>query len=314
MRNIIGVAIALLTIVMDGFGQTPTYQFSNFSGISAPSGGSGGTELEYKQQCLYTSHDFPGMPIGWVKAIYCRVARGYTVVNPAGNCTLKKFTLKIGYTYDSVYRKGAQDSFRSGLTAIYGPDTFSVPCSQSVGGAWIRIPVIQNAFHFDHEHFFAVEIAWGPNDTGSSGFPPLAGTHIYQDGLSRSAYVYDRSITKPVPPMGIPFGPAKYDLGFDLGGPSTAITSFSNIQGIGLFPNPAPGGRFNISLDAKQPMKEVRVRITDVTGRVLHSRQFSNPGKSFFEEMNLSGAAPGMYFVRITADGETFSRRVSVAE
>ncbi len=83
---------------------------------------------------------------------------------------------------------------------------------------------------------------------------------------------------------------------------------------IGLFPNPAPGGRFNISLDARQPMKEVSVRITDVTGRELQSRQFSNPGKSFFEEMNLSGTAPGMYFVRITADGETFSRRVSVAE
>ncbi|MBS1616585.1 MAG: T9SS type A sorting domain-containing protein, partial [Bacteroidetes bacterium] len=34
--------------------------------------------------------------------------------------------------------------------------------------------------------------------------------------------------------------------------------------------------------------------------------------KRLFEEMNLSGAAPGMYFVRITADGESFSRKVVV--
>ncbi|MBS1614558.1 MAG: T9SS type A sorting domain-containing protein [Bacteroidetes bacterium] len=96
-------------------------------------------------------------------------------------------------------------------------------------------------------------------------------------------------------------------LGFDI--IPTGVSELSNILGLGLFPNPAPGGRFNVSLDAKQPMKEVSVRISDVTGREVLSRQFSNPGKSLFEEMNLGGAAPGMYFVRITADGETFSRR-----
>ncbi|MBS1629927.1 MAG: T9SS type A sorting domain-containing protein [Bacteroidetes bacterium] len=81
---------------------------------------------------------------------------------------------------------------------------------------------------------------------------------------------------------------------------------------VSLFPNPATGGRFHLSLDAKQPMKEVSVRISDVTGREVLSRQFSNPGKRLFEEMNLSGAAPGMYFVRITADSESFSRKVVV--
>ncbi|MBS1629437.1 MAG: T9SS type A sorting domain-containing protein, partial [Bacteroidetes bacterium] len=101
-------------------------------------------------------------------------------------------------------------------------------------------------------------------------------------------------------------------LGFDLGGPSTAITSFSNIRGVGLFPNPAPGGRFNISLEAKHPMKEVSLSATDITGREILTRQFSNPGKRLFEEINLSGAALGIYFVRITADGEAFSRRVVV--
>lgn len=79
-----------------------------------------------------------------------------------------------------------------------------------------------------------------------------------------------------------------------------------------LFPNPATDGRFNISLDAKQAMKEVSITISDITGRQVLSRQYQNPGKSFFEEINLSGVAPGMYFVRIAADGEVVSRRVSV--
>jgi hypothetical protein len=59
-------------------------------------------------------------------------------------------------------------------------------------------------------------------------------------------------------------------------------------------------------------MKEVSIAITDITGRQILSRKYQNPGNSFFEEINLSGAAKGIYFVRIAADGEVISRRVSV--
>jgi predicted outer membrane repeat protein len=81
---------------------------------------------------------------------------------------------------------------------------------------------------------------------------------------------------------------------------------------LSVYPNPSINGRFNISLDAKQPLKEVSISVTDITGRQVLSRQYANPGKSFFEEINLSGAARGMYFVRIAADGEVISRRVSI--
>ncbi|MBS1615070.1 MAG: T9SS type A sorting domain-containing protein [Bacteroidetes bacterium] len=84
------------------------------------------------------------------------------------------------------------------------------------------------------------------------------------------------------------------------------------LEYLSLYPNPAHNGRFNISLDAKQPMKDVGIRISDVTGRQVLSRQYSQPGKSMFEEINLGGASPGIYFVRITADGASFIRRLSV--
>jgi len=100
------------------------------------------------------------------------------------------------------------------------------------------------------------------------------------------------------------------DIGFDL--LPVGVSELSNIRGIGLFPNPATDGRFNISLDAKQAIKEIAVTVTDITGREVLSRQYANPGSSFFEEINLSGAARGMYFVRIVADGEVISRRVSI--
>ncbi|MBS1616334.1 MAG: T9SS type A sorting domain-containing protein, partial [Bacteroidetes bacterium] len=84
------------------------------------------------------------------------------------------------------------------------------------------------------------------------------------------------------------------------------------IELLQIMPNPARDGRFHVSLDARQTMKEVSISLTDITGRPVLSKQFSNPGKSFFEELNLGGAAPGIYFVRITADGEAFTRRLSV--
>ncbi|MBS1614625.1 MAG: T9SS type A sorting domain-containing protein [Bacteroidetes bacterium] len=266
-------------------------------------------------QSLYSSRDFPGVPNGWMNALYFRIGNQYQL--GSNNCMLKYFTVKIGYTYDSVFKgtfiHPALDSFRSGLTTIYGPDTFSIACSQNIGGAWFRVPVVKNTFRFDKERFFAVEVAWGPKDSASGWYPDLAIADIAPfDGKMRAGFTFDRSVMNKWTMPGIVFGPTKYALGFDLGGPSTAITSFSNIRGLGLFPNPATGGRFHLSLDAKQPMKEVSVRISDVTGREVLSRQFSNPGKSLFEEMNLSGAAPGMYFVRITADSESFSRRVVV--
>ncbi|MBS1629758.1 MAG: T9SS type A sorting domain-containing protein, partial [Bacteroidetes bacterium] len=86
-------------------------------------------------------------------------------------------------------------------------------------------------------------------------------------------------------------------------------TLAGNLQ---IMPNPARDGRFHVSLDAKTPVKEVRVRVSDITGRELLSRQYTNPGSNFFEEVNLGAVAPGIYFVRITADGEAFSRRVVV--
>ncbi len=95
---------------------------------------------------------------------------------------------------------------------------------------------------------------------------------------------------------------------------STSVIEPLRIGGITcrLFPNPAPNGRFNISLDAKQAMQAVRVTISDITGRQIQSRQFAHPGTHFFEEINLSSAAPGIYFVRIEADGTVITRRVSV--
>jgi hypothetical protein len=89
---------------------------------------------------------------------------------------------------------------------------------------------------------------------------------------------------------------ASYDMK-NVGVGSGATTGI--FEGLRIAPNPATGGRFNISLNAKQAVKEVSITITDITGRELLSRQFANPGKSFFEEINLSGAAKGMYFVRI---------------
>ncbi|MBS1614530.1 MAG: T9SS type A sorting domain-containing protein [Bacteroidetes bacterium] len=251
-----------------------------------------------------------------MNAFYLRIGNGYQL--GGSHCNLKYFTFKVGYTYDSVFRGDAvhpvgDDSFRNGLTTIYGPDTFSMKCSQDTAGAWFKIPVVKNTFRYDPERFFVIEVAWGPKDSASGWYPDLTFAFpVKSDNKMRTGYTFDRNLTHQGPLPNITFGPPQLALGFDLGGPPASIQEHGNLRGLGLFPNPAPAGRFNLYLDAKQTMKEVSVRISDVTGREVLSRQFSNPGKSLFEEMNLSGVAPGMYFVRITADGESFSRRVVV--
>ncbi|MBS1628640.1 MAG: hypothetical protein JST27_01160, partial [Bacteroidetes bacterium] len=126
--HIIGVVITMLLAGINASGQTPhpSYQFPANDSIFSP-GGSTTQSIEYKMQSLYSSRDFPGVPNGWLNALYFRIGNPYQL--GSNTCALKYFTVKIGYTYDSVFKgtaiNPALDSFRSGLTTIYGPDTFS---------------------------------------------------------------------------------------------------------------------------------------------------------------------------------------------
>ncbi len=302
MQRFFLLLCSLAGLINNALAQTPTYKYTAFTGTQSP-GGSPGEIIRI--QALYNKANFPGAPSGRVKAVYYRMSQQYTLVVPPGKaCAHQQFIGKIGYTYDSVYKQASTDSFRTGLTTYYGPDTFSVPCS-APGGTWIRVPVKKGTFFYDPERYFAVEFAYGRDSFFSNG--DFANSINNLSGKKHTL----RNLTDRNAPMGDNLVNATMDLGFDLGTPDE-IAAFSNISASGLFPNPALHGRFNITFEATSPVKEAVITVSDAVGRQLYHKSYSNVGCTFLREVDIAGAAPGIYFVKVEADGEPLNRRVII--
>ncbi|MBS1616839.1 MAG: T9SS type A sorting domain-containing protein, partial [Bacteroidetes bacterium] len=84
-----------------------------------------------------------------------------------------------------------------------------------------------------------------------------------------------------------------------------------NIRSFGLFPNPA-NGHFVVSFEAKKPVKQVRITLTNVLGQAVQQAQFAEGGASFFREIPLRDIPKGIYSVAVEADGERLVRRLLV--
>jgi hypothetical protein len=221
----------------------------------------------------------------------------------------------MGYSEDSLLAIQSsldeQVAFRKNLTTVFHAPTITLYDLDSFGsrGCWMKLMLNAGSFYFRHNQNFVLELAGHPRRDHDE---LLLGCQTFRvvDYNTAGRRYYLRTL----------FGPSNSDsteggitdgvaaIGFDI--EPVGVSELSNIQGVGLFPNPATNGRFNISLDAKQSMKEVAITVTDITGREVLNKDFAHPGSSFFDEINLSGAAKGMYFVRIAADGEVISRRV----
>jgi len=318
IRFIITGLLALL-YAWQGAAQTPQYSFPNmpqdpdsFSAICPYSIGwrndAGGDSLREwaKYQNIYRPFMFPGMPAGKVTSIYLRSrSRNFGADT---SCIYDSFKVRMGYTEDTAYgtqNRTVEVPFITGLTTVFQTPSFRL--AHPIVGTWIKIPLTTGSFSYDLRQNFVVELRGGARGK-QNGID--FGVWAFNLPAERILVAADRKYdTLNATKSRISF-PAVFAIGFDL--IPVGVTEQSNIQGVGLFPNPAPHGRFNISLDAKQAMQAVRVTISDITGRQIQSRQFAHPGTHFFEEINLSSAAPGIYFVRIEADGTVMTRRVSV--
>jgi hypothetical protein len=87
--------------------------------------------------------------------------------------------------------------------------------------------------------------------------------------------------------------------------------SLKGLTGLVLSPNPAKDyAQLNINFNQSV---ELTVRLVDVTGRVLETR---NAGNTMSEEMrfDVSNLAEGIYLMQITADGQTATKRFVVVK
>jgi len=89
----------------------------------------------------------------------------------------------------------------------------------------------------------------------------------------------------------------------------TGIGNLHNVQDLSLYPNPT-GGRFTLSFNAENAVKDMEINVTTVTGQSVLRQSFTNVGHNFSKDFDLTEQARGVYFVEIRADGQKAIRKV----
>jgi hypothetical protein len=87
------------------------------------------------------------------------------------------------------------------------------------------------------------------------------------------------------------------------------IETPGDIEVFSLYPNPTDG-KITISFTCRNNMDNVKLTVTDVTGREISKQVYKTQGKEFRQEMDLGKEARGVYFVQLDVNGEKIIRKV----
>lgn len=126
-------------------------------------------------------------------------------------------------------------------------------------------------------------------------------TGAARDAIAQlDAGVYQVSITDP-------FGCTdNYEFVVGVGVSTEDLLGITSLK---VFPNPSADGLFTLSLVAPRIIDRLDVRIFDAMQRLLSNRVYRNAGE-WEEVLDLSSAAPGIYFVQLLADGELYTLKL----
>jgi hypothetical protein len=89
------------------------------------------------------------------------------------------------------------------------------------------------------------------------------------------------------------------------------VPHLGNISRLLLYPNPTEG-RFSLSFAAHKTVDRATVTVTSITGQTVLEQQYSNAGKEFVAELDLTAMPRGIYLVELKADNERLIRKVIV--
>jgi len=90
---------------------------------------------------------------------------------------------------------------------------------------------------------------------------------------------------------------------------TAGVGSISNIENLMMYPNPSDG-KFKVSFSSQHVIKNLEISITNMTGQEVFTKSYTNSNGEFNTEIDLSGAARGVYFVTFMADGERMIRKM----
>jgi hypothetical protein len=85
----------------------------------------------------------------------------------------------------------------------------------------------------------------------------------------------------------------------------TALTGFN------VHPNPT-SGKFYVQFSTQAEVKDVQVRVTNVTGQVVQQQSYEYAGGMFYQELDMTGQPSGVYFVELQAEGVKLMRKLVV--
>ncbi|MFL5764652.1 MAG: SBBP repeat-containing protein [Bacteroidia bacterium] len=86
------------------------------------------------------------------------------------------------------------------------------------------------------------------------------------------------------------------------------ISEFSNGSRMNVYPNPSSGD-LTLDLDMKAPV-EMKLSIMNISGQVIWSEEIAAAAGNNKKQIDLSGFADGMYYLRVISNDESISRKI----
>lgn len=271
---------------------------------------SGFTDTGYlkRAQMLYLPTEFAGsVPKGQIKNLYLRFV-GVTEWDTP--CVMQGLHLRLKNTQRSTWygisATHQRDTFETDLTTVHSNLLFSRIFRWNIDtpGTWIKFPVNAGNFSYQGGNLI-LEFAWGEKGKVSS-FIRLSANILQPISRIRSIWGRQDSTVAGYRESYNSF----LDLGFDV--QPLGLEEFHTIRAVGVFPNPAMGGKFNLSLEMEKPVGEVLLQVRNSVGQLVQEQRYSRPGNQFFQEVRLGDVPRGLYFLEVHADGDRIQRKVLV--
>jgi hypothetical protein len=88
------------------------------------------------------------------------------------------------------------------------------------------------------------------------------------------------------------------------------ITEAQDNDGISFYPNPN-NGNFTVGV-ASDNVREMKMEIIDLQGRLIYAEQIGGISSGFSKEINLTGIADGAYYVRFTSENNIHTEKLII--
>jgi hypothetical protein len=89
------------------------------------------------------------------------------------------------------------------------------------------------------------------------------------------------------------------------------INGQGTLTGFNVHPNPT-SGKFYVQFSTQAEVKDVQVRVTNVTGQLIQQQQYEYQGGMFYQELNMTNQPAGVYFVELQAEGVRLMKKLIV--